>query len=566
MSTSAKQQLVVGGLTFLITYIVYVFTAARYPIFGDGLEFVAAAAVNGVPHPTGYPLMMLLLGPFAQGSNAYFFSSLLCGLFSAGTASLAALLAFRMLHWQALGIFDQYRPHFAICIGLTIGFTGSVWGAATAVEAYGLNALLLISILFALVSREKLPIWRLALAGGLQGLALCNHLTSGAMLPFLLFKVWQNRSLGPALFASVPIAFCIGLLPYLSIPLRASGNPPINWGDPKGFSGILWLIGGGDYKAAQFLQASPGRPFTAELYAAFFISRAINVLALPGTEMAPLLKVAFLRILLGVPVFLALAGGLRMIWKMNRLVLIAMLVPALLQLGFIMTYNIPDIADYWLGFWIVLLPVFCAGLAFSLQKLSSILEKQKLPEKAPRVAFACLVLPALFLFGNYLGASQQNEEIALVWIENAATSIPEESIILGHGDYDTYSLWYLQHVMNGRDDLLVVGGNFLRSAWYESMLPEEDPFGRNVTTSPGEFTNFTVYDHVAMLRENVIEPNIGSVPIITTHAPPELLSVLAQHYRVTPIARLLEDAQLEYMLSRYPATAPPLLYRIEKFN
>jgi len=92
-----------AGIVMTVVALVYFFSVPRQPLFGDGLEFLCAAAVGGIPHPTGYPLFMLLLGPF---SGSYFSGSLLCAFFGVIAAGCASIMIGRLLA-PSLELFPQ---------------------------------------------------------------------------------------------------------------------------------------------------------------------------------------------------------------------------------------------------------------------------------------------------------------------------------------------------------------------------------------------------------------------------------------------------------------------------
>src|SRR5690606_13266148 len=74
------------------SFVFYALYAARFPMFGDGMELVATAAIGGVAHPPGYPTLTTLLAPLARGEGAYFRAALLCAAFIAMAAGLVRLM------------------------------------------------------------------------------------------------------------------------------------------------------------------------------------------------------------------------------------------------------------------------------------------------------------------------------------------------------------------------------------------------------------------------------------------------------------------------------------------
>ncbi len=544
----------------LAAFSLYALTAAREPVFGDGLEFVAAAASGGIPHPTGYPSFTILIGIF--GSSSYFSAALVCSVIAAVAAGLICFIVRSV--WRSQRV-EAAIPPFAIafiCI-----FSASLWRSGTIVEVYGLNAMLSAAVTALLLPESNKPVWKPPMASLCLGLAMTNHLASVALAAPVGWtivqecrrakggdKAWQSLSSPCLCFA----ALCLGLSPWLYLPIRAAQNPPINWGDPESLRQFLWMVRGGDYGNMRLFMASPGTPFTVGTWLPFAANRVLALTASSGAEFLGGAKTMrsfggfAVCSLLGLVLLAITAAGARTLWRSHRGFTFSLLCAVWLQLVLVFAYNIADISDYFLGLYVLLLPFATAGFAL-------------LPfdEKRPaiRVTIPGAILVAFL--ANFNTASHRSDVIARSWINRVCEALPENSILMTQGDYDIYAMWYAQLVENQRPDVLVAGANFLRYDWYATMIPErgEDSRGRfvearqmTVSRDPMQF--------LQRIEKAVLEENLDRVPVIVTDADPIMLQLLARTYRVEPVATLLTEEELNVAADRLPALPPFTLYRV----
>ncbi|MEM9556307.1 MAG: DUF2723 domain-containing protein [Acidobacteriota bacterium] len=225
--------LIVGGLAGGI----YALGLCPTIYVGDSGELVAAAATLGIPHPSGYPLYVLLgklwilLVPF--GSVAWTMS-----LFSAVCAALAVSLAVLVARRLEL------RHEVTWFVGALVAFGPSFWSQANIQRVYALNALAMMLALWLLIrwrqsrdpERGHRVIGFLVAAAWIIGLGASNHTIMG-IFGFVVgvFAVLSEPSLlrRPRHFAACVGAGIAGLLPYLYLPLRSRQQPRLDWGDPE---------------------------------------------------------------------------------------------------------------------------------------------------------------------------------------------------------------------------------------------------------------------------------------------------------------------------------------------
>ncbi|RME59904.1 MAG: DUF2723 domain-containing protein, partial [Caldilineae bacterium] len=169
--------LLMAGLAFCL----YALTGApglTWANYGaDGGDLLAAAVVNGAPHPTGYPLYTLLLqgwlallGWLAPGADLAWRGNLFSGLAAAVSVGVTAYAA------QGLAPSGFPRPWAGLLSGLGWAVAPLLWGQALITEVYALHAVLFTS-LGSLLLAARLPTRTRLLALGLVlGLGMAHHL------------------------------------------------------------------------------------------------------------------------------------------------------------------------------------------------------------------------------------------------------------------------------------------------------------------------------------------------------------------------------------------------------
>ena len=219
-------------------FAVYALGACPTIYVGDSGELVTAVALLGIPHPTGYPLYVLLgkawtiVFPF--GSIAWRMS-----IFSAACGALACGLLHRLC--RQLGM----HPVAAVFAALLLAVSPSFWAEATIQRVYTLNALFVVLATTAAFRwAERRDGASLAVAFFCCGLGAANHAFMAVYAVALALAVawsdpatlWSRRALLAA------GAFIVGLTPYLYLPLRARSRPPLDWGDPQTLHGFLDVV------------------------------------------------------------------------------------------------------------------------------------------------------------------------------------------------------------------------------------------------------------------------------------------------------------------------------------
>ena len=230
---------------FAISLAVYMRTLLPGPSFGDWAEMQFIPAQLGIPHPTGYPLYVLLGKAFSLlpvGSWAYR-ADLLSAVAAAAAAGTSVLIAARL----------GARPIIAAAGGLSLAASGTLWLEATFSEMNGLHLFLVAAVIHrALVWRIERRDSDLRLGGLLAGLAVANHLLALTVVPIvILFVLVDARSRlieRPILLVQIALLGLIGISLYLLIPLRALAGPPSIYGAFLTWDGFSSLVTGAQFR------------------------------------------------------------------------------------------------------------------------------------------------------------------------------------------------------------------------------------------------------------------------------------------------------------------------------
>lgn len=577
LAAANRPVLIAATLTAAVAFFAYVRTLAPGMHFGDGMELSTAARVLGVPHPTGYPIYMLLLHAFTWlplGEVAAR-TALASAMAMGASAGLTTMIVNDLLA-SAVPRMDRKAVLIAAaCGGLTCAFLRLAWDNAVVTEVYGFHLLLMLAFLRAAqgLAYQRQP-RALATAALAVGLGLAHHRLAILALPPLAGLAWHlwrsERQAARRQIAAAALCLIVPLAFYAYLPLRAAARPPLNWGDASSVRGFLDHIRGRGYVEYRILQPVPGQAFDPGLYARFlslvsrqaagaFLDQVVPV------AMTSVSDTAFQRAF-PTPNFFPspvragvftqpLSGGVERLFGMLLLgalglgaVGIATLlrrapIPAAMalvlgafHLSMIFLYNIADIGDYclvpfWFGWGAVWIGLLVAGARL-------LAWVQPVTALRPEMAYAFVVLPLSVAAVNFPRCDRsrdtQAEEFSYFILPESRELMPEGSVLMTAGDADIFTCWYRQIVRRERRDVLVFGSNFVHRPWYSGFFTDKQiadyslKFAAAVPTGPESFAQ--------QLQEGLLEANVGRVPVFTTLEDPLVLAELSRHYLIRPVA------------------------------
>jgi hypothetical protein len=416
----------------------------------DGGDLIAAAATGGVAHPTGYPLYLLLARLFQLipiGSLAF-----RTNLLSSIAATLAAVVVYDLLTRSLTPSKPRQSWLPGMASGFAFGLAPLVWSQAVITEVYTLHILfvaLILHLSFTTVPSQFLSKHRDGLLGLIFGLAMGNHITILLLLPVLLFgTILRNPDLmksrrfihgwlldRKALWHRM-IWLGVGLLVYLTLPLRALSNPAVNWGNPVSLDGFGWLVTGKLYQGQLFNGNIPSILERVRVVVASFLEQ----FGIPGLTIGLM--------------------GLIVYFRPNRIFLSTLwilLASSLFAIG----YGTTDAFMY-------LIPAFlCFALWIGLG-LSGLIKAISPRFQTLGLAIGLVFLLILFVQAgtHWRQVDASQDQRAEQFGEDVLALAPQDAIVFAQGDRAVFTLWYFQFALQTRLDLAIIATDLLQFDWY----------------------------------------------------------------------------------------------------
>ena len=424
----------------------------------DSGDLVAAVAVGGVPHPTGYPTLMLLglavraftLGDLALRMNV------VTALVAAGSLIPLGLLAARLRPRAGSPIPVPEAAAGAAVLTL-YGLAPLVWSNAIVTEVYALASLLLWSALYAAVRARSAqePSGRrarwAASAGVLLGLGVGAHLTvalGGPALAAILLG-HRPRSREAWRFAALAaVGFAAGCAVYVYLPIAAALDPPINWGAPTTLERFWAVVSGEIYRSR--LGGSDVGATAAK--AAWLLGELVRQLT---WVLLPLLAIGGAS-LTRRDGWVALATG----W----LAVSALIVGAL--------YSSRDDEVF-------ILPALAVAALWSAVGVYEVGRLAIAGGSGVRRLVAA-ILPTLLVTTAVIRGTELAPEVSMRDATHAAAlahavlaQADPGSVILTQDDRATFPLWHARYGQGGREDVTIVDQRLLQFAWYRETLARQ---------------------------------------------------------------------------------------------
>lgn len=423
----------------------------------DSGDLAAAVATLGVPHPPGYPTYVLagyVWGQLPFGGDLAYRLNLFSAFGAALAAGLTALTVIQLGQASAASQDSSQRSALlsaeslligAAVAGLFLAFAPLVWSQATITEVYapGLAGLCLLNWL--------LLKWRLTLNGVLLVIAgLTLGLGFGLLPqivlvgPGLLLLLMVGVNLSPRFWQRISLFLlgtALGLAVFIYLPVRATAQPFVNWGDPSTPT-RFWLM----------VTAAPYHHYLGLLEPVDWLGRLLTSVTVVQQSLS------------WSGLALAAVGGYRL-WFTHRPFLFYLLSLAGLTLIFRVIY--PAVGNV-----VYLLPVLaCLTMLIG---WGTIWLLEKIKDQVGSVGVAIIGLSLLLTLGIRVTTlipqfDLSDDRQAVQFGQETLANLPPQAIILSGRDDTTFSLWYRQ-ALGDRPDVVVVDTRLLYFDWYRQHL------------------------------------------------------------------------------------------------
>lgn len=472
--------------------------------FGDdGPELEAAGRTLGIPHPTGYPLLMLLVRMVGLVVPPPIAALNIVTLLASVAAVVAAGHAGRSLAARALRRGNE-GPHLTwivstagLLAGAFLALSFTWWRQAVIGEVYTLHVALFagaLSLILAGGPRHGMA------AAYLLGLGMAHHLQTFPLLMVLLSYLALCGRLRPRLrsWLVAGALFALPLSLYLVLVIRSRLEPPFDWGNPETIRGLWWSLSGTAYRQNLFREGIVP-----------FLHRWGDALARdPGFQLgaggAALAVLGFV---------VAVRRAPREALLLVLLFLVATFVAA--------AYAIPDPAAYMLPGVLALALASGLGGAWLLER--AVATRRALAQApwrlAPAAAAFAFVAASLgsriAIVGREANASR--DQTGYQYARDGIESLSSRALVVSHGDGRTFSLWYGAEVLSPRHDVAILYDNLLEWPWYRAFVARKHP---DITLPPDGLPR-------SLRRGALIERHLDERPVYVTELEPELASLFA---------------------------------------
>lgn len=469
-------------ITGLFVFFTYMFTIGHSVGENDSGELALAQATLSIPHPTGYPLFVLigyifnlLPLPFTTIFKLNLLGAIWCVLAVVMVIRISSLILNNLnillnRKGRTLIITNNLKNSekiiASVFAGLMLAYSATFWLQSSRVEVYSLQIFITSIIIFFTLKtliihvkshNSELPassifkIWFLVFV--FIGLGFANHMMTIYLLPaifFLYFKLNKLTKTSLQTFALLSLSSSIvSVIFYFGMMMRANMDPPWSWGNT---SNLLNLI----------------EHITAKEYA----QHAFQGLGLALKQSEKLLKMLSFNfsdnyIFAGEFSFSLVLGvsGLLLSFILIRPLIIYFYSVILTSVFMALSYNIPDINEYFL----VLFLLFSLFSVIPIIMIFRLISYNRIFIYSFVLILNILIIIQIVINYNYTNRS----DIYLYedFFKAAMSDLPENAILFTNDwvAFTSPGLFY-QHVEGIRKDINIISPDALFiQEWYRKI-------------------------------------------------------------------------------------------------
>ncbi len=430
-------------LALILLAVLEVYLYTMQPVFknDDSPETAADAYTLAIAHPPGYPLFTMAakvftLLPFATPVFRV-------NLFSAFLALLILLMTYFIIRQNTIIVFKDGGSGTGYIELFILAFSLIFWDQAIEAKGaiYMLNLLLLSALIYiSLIFFYNYNIKHLYLISYIYGLSLTNHWPSMIILApvFIYFLIKYFEKLNFKVMTSAFVFFLLGISPYIYLPVRASGQPIFNMGNPDSLQNLLWVIMRKGYTV----------PVEPSLHLYIY-------------QIKEFLKLFFTNFLF---LWIFALPGFYIIFKKARRIFYFYTGIFFIVIIMVIFYNrtkeeIKWIIDIFLmPAEFALLPAISSGIIFTYGMF-----RKKIIKYLMAAAVVLLIISEVNV--NFYSNNSRYDYLSYDFGNNILQTLDKGSVYLGEGDYNLMPLYYIQTVQGRAADIKFVTLTFLIFKW-----------------------------------------------------------------------------------------------------
>lgn len=465
--------------------IIYGLTTSHTVVEGDTGEFLASAAVHGVPHDPGFPLYSIVtrimyLLPFAHTAWSINFIS-------------AIFATFTLVFLYRIVLLITKNIYAAIVSVLTLGTYVYFWFYASVAQIHSLQVLLLALFSYFLVLLVKTKsIKYFYYCSFIVSLGIANNYTIVFVLPSLMILLYYfKKNISYKIVLHALLFFISGLLLYLYTIWAASTSPLLNWGRIHDVNSFFYMFLRGDY--GLFSLGPQAIPYPSIYYSFFYYFQNLFITSWYILPFAVI--------------------SLWLLYKKNLIYILLFCSYLFLGPFFYLVLNQPIISvtekanvDQYFSYSYLYISIF-SGLGVDL-----ILGRFKNFRLQKFILFTICVIFFLIPFLNtYNDIKLETGDFVANSIKFMFSEVPKNSIIVTSGDDFYFPSLYWQYFKGYRNDVTVI--NFTLSAnWYLENLHIQHP-ELKFLTNPQKFYSYLCSNIAAKGKLFIYPWNAGFEPI-----------------------------------------------------